>query len=472
MILFFEPSFAQQNEIAKKHIDSVLNSVTYFVESTPYEAFNVSKELYNQAQKCDYKIGSSYALYLMSLSVGNLKRHDDALRYANESKKIAYKIKNDSLLLYADFSIATQYGCIGLNNKSLNKLDDCIARVYFLPEDSRNVLLGKLYSKKAFFLLEAEESVYLKLHRKAAFYLEKTTRVSNFALNNIGHTYLMNGKLDSAEYYFKKSLINYHYNNNDNIEIVTSNLAEVFFKKKDFTNAIAYLDSSSVLAKQKKIYYLLAHNYSIYKQIYEAKGFKDELLKYQKLEIMYKDSTYIAEKNSLITAANYIVNDIEFQNEKKISFGKFLLIFGSLFIFTLILYSLTQFRSKNKLELDTQLKVEEIEQQSSEIVELKKKVSTSYDELVQMAKNDDPLFISLFMELYPCFYTKLITIQPKLTITEQKVCFYLKLKFSTKEIADYTFVTSKAIQNRKNRLRKRLGIDEGVDIYKWLEDLN
>jgi DNA-binding NarL/FixJ family response regulator len=47
----------------------------------------------------------------------------------------------------------------------------------------------------------------------------------------------------------------------------------------------------------------------------------------------------------------------------------------------------------------------------------------------------------------------------------------LKLKFTTKEIAEYTFVSIKAIQNRKNRLRKRLFIENDTDLYDWIDGL-
>jgi len=99
------------------------------------------------------------------------------------------------------------------------------------------------------------------------------------------------------------------------------------------------------------------------------------------------------------------------------------------------------------------------------------RVSTSYEEIIFLAKSGDPKFATLFKELYPDFYNKLMELQPDLTLIEQKFCFFLKLNFSTKEIAEYTFVTPKAIQNRKNRIRKRLGIADNEDIYQWIENL-
>ena len=130
------------------------------------------------------------------------------------------------------------------------------------------------------------------------------------------------------------------------------------------------------------------------------------------------------------------------------------------------------YRNKSrKFQQEVSLNKEKLEHKSTEIVELKQKVSASYNDLIELAKKNDPLFTSFFIELYPDFYKKLKRIQPDLTLVEKKVCFYIKLKFTTKEIAEYTFVSIKAIQNRKNRLRKRLSITNEVDIYEWMDRL-
>jgi DNA-binding NarL/FixJ family response regulator len=44
------------------------------------------------------------------------------------------------------------------------------------------------------------------------------------------------------------------------------------------------------------------------------------------------------------------------------------------------------------------------------------------------------------------------------------------LNFSTKNIAQYTFVTVRAVQIRKNRLRKKLNIASDIDFNNWMRD--
>ncbi|ASW73614.1 hypothetical protein CJF12_04455 [Chryseobacterium piperi] len=93
------------------------------------------------------------------------------------------------------------------------------------------------------------------------------------------------------------------------------------------------------------------------------------------------------------------------------------------------------------------------------------------DEIIALAKENSPRLLNKFRLAYPSFFDKISAIQSNLKNSELIFCIYLKLNLSTKEIATYTYVTPKAVQNRKNRLRKKLNIPSEVDIYKWFNDL-
>lgn len=93
------------------------------------------------------------------------------------------------------------------------------------------------------------------------------------------------------------------------------------------------------------------------------------------------------------------------------------------------------------------------------------------DEVMTLAKENSPRLLNKFRLVYPEFFEKLSAIQPNLKNSELIFCIYLKLNLTTKEVATYTYVTPKAIQNRKNRLRKKLSIPSEIDIYKWFNDL-
>lgn len=112
----------------------------------------------------------------------------------------------------------------------------------------------------------------------------------------------------------------------------------------------------------------------------------------------------------------------------------------------------------------------------SEIIENKKQLNTkindSFSEILLLAKTNDPSFLSRFQEVYPEFCSNIKSILPDITQNELHFCGFLKLKLSTKDIAEYQFVTPKAIQNRKNKLWKRLNLDPKIDLYDYLEEFN
>lgn len=96
---------------------------------------------------------------------------------------------------------------------------------------------------------------------------------------------------------------------------------------------------------------------------------------------------------------------------------------------------------------------------------------TENEEIIKLAKENSPRLLNVCKTAHPIFFERLKNINHNLKKSELIFCIYLKLDFTTKEIATFIFVTPKAIQNRKNRLRKKLNISSDVDIYKWFADL-
>lgn len=103
--------------------------------------------------------------------------------------------------------------------------------------------------------------------------------------------------------------------------------------------------------------------------------------------------------------------------------------------------------------------------------QLEQQLNVAFEEVVQLAKENSPEFLIRFQEVYPDCYNKLIEQFPSLQTSELKFCAMLFLNFSSKDIAEFTFVTPKAVQNRKNRLRKKLNIASDEDLNVWIQRL-
>ncbi|EJL74038.1 helix-turn-helix transcriptional regulator [Chryseobacterium populi] len=139
--------------------------------------------------------------------------------------------------------------------------------------------------------------------------------------------------------------------------------------------------------------------------------------------------------------------------------------------FLLLIFAKINKRKEKLLEEKLEIKQEKIKEKEKEAQELKFKIHEGFEEIVKLAKENNPEFLTRFRDLYPRFCSELIKIYPDINNETLKFCALLKLNFSTKDISEYTFVTTRAVQMRKNRLRKKLNIHSHEDIYLWMNAL-
>ena len=76
-----------------------------------------------------------------------------------------------------------------------------------------------------------------------------------------------------------------------------------------------------------------------------------------------------------------------------------------------------------------------------------------------------------FQQVHEDFYDKLREKYPDLTPNEIKICAFLKLNMTTKDISAITFQTVKSIQVARNRLRKKMGINRDENLVATIQQL-
>lgn len=76
-----------------------------------------------------------------------------------------------------------------------------------------------------------------------------------------------------------------------------------------------------------------------------------------------------------------------------------------------------------------------------------------------------------FQNVHEDFYQKLSERYPDLTPNETKLCAFLRLNMTTKDISSITFQSPKSIQVARARLRKKLGITRDENLIKVLQEL-
>lgn len=319
---------------------------------------------------------------------------------------------------------------------------------------------------------------------------------------NIGDHFLStNTNLDSAQHYYNNAvqLINKqqpHY-----FEAYAYNgLSLIAEKNADFKKALEYRKLSIEIAKRHQLFELLKDAYEHAIQIYTQLGDTALAQEYRALYTNISDSLTLNQ----VKGREKVILDIIDSQEDKLRKAKskvwiiIAVVFSSLaLIFSFILIWIRRLKEQKKADLIqkeislNQLKEElilkslelkrlnqkiddafkELDEKEKETQKLVQKVNDSFDELILLAKSNHPNFYTRFKELYPELHHKLVDINPELRISELTLCAYIYLDFSAKEIAKFTFKSSRTIQTRKSDLRKKLGIVSEIDLHVWMKDL-
>lgn len=83
----------------------------------------------------------------------------------------------------------------------------------------------------------------------------------------------------------------------------------------------------------------------------------------------------------------------------------------------------------------------------------------------------DNEFKLFFERVHPDFYRKLNEKYPDLTPRDHRLCAFLYLGLSTKEIASLTYREVRSVESARNRLRKKMGVSQTDDLSSHLQNL-
>lgn len=183
-------------------------------------------------------------------------------------------------------------------------------------------------------------------------------------------------------------------------------------------------------------------------------------------------------KNKKI-ALNTILKDKEEQyiiDEQRKKWWIFTGVIILIIIFIIVYFILRKnLRYKEKQISEVHISLEEkekiITQNIYEKEELEMKINDAYNEVIELAKNNDPTFYFRFQEVYPEFQEKLLDYNSGLRTSELILCAYTFLGFSIKDVAEYTYKSIHTVRNRKQNLRKKFNIPTETDMGIWLRDL-
>gem|GEM_PF-554460 len=271
--------------------------------------------------------------------------------------------------------------------------------------------------------------------------------------------------IDSAEYFIDESLRLSKKYEDKYIYMGLQAKAKILYKRHKFKESLTYCFQALPITKKYlrteneiELYKIISDNYAALKQ-------HDKQILYLKKYISTKDSMESVRKSGVEPATQILLA----QKDKsyKLSFQNMYLTIIIIIIILLAVISIWVrglkrkrniiIEQKNKLEIQTQ--------------DLQLKLNKTWDEITGLARTNDPVFLPRFKEIYPEFFDKFIRIYPEITSDQLKFCALVKLHFSTKEIAEITFITIRSVETKRMRLRKKLKISPEEDFYLWIGKL-
>ena len=400
----------------------------------------------------------------IGITLGNIaadllsqRNYEKALDYMNQSLKIA-KETNDRL------GVAQQYNNIaGVYLQSFN--DSRKALVYFNKSykvnkelsDKLQVGINVLNIGYCYFSLHENDSAfpYFKDGLKIFKEINNPLRIADGELA-MAKYYRETGELDTSIEYSKDALNIGMVNNSKEIIADASDILHLLYlTKKDTINAYKYSrinfearDSLQNMQSKKNLF-KLEYQYNYEKQDKERKlkqqrsnfilwfailglmsGIIIILLIYSRQRIKIKNSNLEKLK---------MASDLKFKNKE-------------------LTINLMALKKKNEMLAEISKKMIVIEKKVPKeelrdaIIKLNRELKQTSDEKVWKE------FALRFNQTNSDFYGRLLNKYPDLTQNELKLCAYLRLNMTSKEISEITGQRTLTLENARYRLRKKLGI--------------
>ncbi|UGU16841.1 hypothetical protein LS482_02970 [Sinomicrobium kalidii] len=464
---FLFPFQENIHEYTRKEIDSIQeNKTTSLGRTGKYEEIIfLNMELIKASKQLGYEKGIAWGYWNIGKSLNFLGKNDESLRYL----KLAEKMKYTSNTTELKARILGEYGRIYLMLEGKEKAIEYFDRGIRLLEnvkDENKELLALLYRNKA---VVVDKTSGLSLQHKA-------TRISpsTFGYSVLTFYHLAYGSKDSAAYYLEKASDLLHENQTSMYDksVFLLNSGRLSKANGDHEGALDYYRKAIAISRKIKRVKEIKRGYRLMSEAYHLlnKGEKAHkyLLKYSRLS----DSINRKKKKTLNVM---IVEFLEEQEKEHQAFKRRSewITGGIVVLGIVVFFAIIKYHRKNRkkglrklVERDTIIRQKEMEKK-----ELEQKLNRAFEEVVTLAKENDPGFLTRFQEVYPEVCAKLLEINPRLRNTELTFCAMIWLNFSAKEIARYTFVQPKTIQVKKYRLRKKLGILADEYIYIWIRGL-
>ena len=438
--------------------------------------------------------------------------YDKALSYFLSALTKAQELANDKGLLTAYHGLGRTYTRLKDYELAKESLENALeyARKGKMKRERAimNNALGNLFQETG----EYDKALkHLELFYNISKEIGDKTSVV-YALNNIGGVYNMTGKNEMAIRYFQLAL-KYNENINDAQAQAASlgNLGEVYSKLGKYQLADSCIRQSNIISKQQGFRLFTDDNYKLLSDNYSRSGNYKLALEYYEKYTALKDSIFSDNKQSQIQKLK-LKYETE-KNERKIkqleqesrNRGIFLrfTIFTSILGIIVIVLLYIAYRLRLKLHKQEKQKLDQtLDQRNRELVTLRmdsaqkrnflKEIESSVEEFDEYEKKEINDFVDRlksklkseklpeeewntlkthFENVHPDFFKKLTLKHPSLSQNELKVCAYIKMNLTTKNIARMLNINIRSVQTARYRIKKKMQLEAEEDLFKYIQQL-
>lgn len=466
------------------------------------------------------------------LGLGNLYATQSNLYRSQEALFTGLRIAEehyDSLYLPKFYNnIAIIYAKLEDDKKSLEyylkalEIFEYLKDPYFIGNTLNNI-------GNAYIQIGINDSARLYLNKA----IKIGRQISNYYVltnvySNLGVITLMEGKsIDALEFFEKSqnmadSLANDFWGSRALIFArVYAHMGNAYFQLNDFEQALYFYHQALSSAKVSSNLGIVTEVSQKLAVLFEQQGNKDSAFFYYKKFTALNDSILRVKNTQKITE---LTLQHEFDKERKqqkleselieakhkrkeLNYLVIILSTGASLLIIVFLYILQQNRMRRKnleqkmLSIEKQKLSKELDYKNKELTTnvmylLKKNefISSISDKLkntIQREKDDSEKLINniiseldksisqdtwtefevRFQEVHVDFYNRLSRQFPDLTPNELRLCAFLRLNMTSKEIADITYQSAESLKTARYRLRKKLGLDRDENLIAYLTKL-
>jgi len=434
------------------------------------ECFSKTRLIGNETNDIQMQISALHGLGRVNITT---KNNDSAYYYLEEGLKLA-KVHGFTR------AQAILYNALGIFNQSINKYEESLSN--FIRFDSISTIL--------------EDSLSIL-----------------YAKVNIGEAYLNLNQIDSASKYNKiAENINKSINNAQAKASILGNYGRLFSLQGEYNKSIELINKSMKVSFDNNFSSFIIENYYMLIKDYKKIGNTLVAIKvYEELD-QYKDSLYKAnnQKNIEALQSQLILEEKTAkalywqQKYKNRNILLALMISVSLLIIILLFLLLKRIKeNKKKHSEETKNLTFEIDEKNRELVTLLisrnqrktafdsitktidsisnekdiSKVQNSLSELKRDLDKSDQIgnrwesFKIHFEKVHPDFFNSLKKIQPDLTQSELRMCAYIKMNLTSKEIANLQNISTRSIQTNRYRLKKKLSLSPNTNLINYIQNL-